>query len=116
MLNVLCLCPWLQITTLIDGFISPTENLYDRGVNMRRCIKRSSPNPRAPPPPPPPHPCPPPPDPRRYLVTEVHEMSLRELLINRPALDLEDIRLMACHLLRGLNVRGTCGGVFHASG
>ena len=75
-----------------------------------------APAPTPTPPVPNPHPCPPPPDPRRYLVTEVHEMSLRELLINRPALDLEDIRLMACHLLRGLNVRGTCGGVFHASG
>ena len=41
----------------------------------------------------------------RYLVTEVHELSLRELLLNRPTLDLDDIRLMASHFLRGLHVR-----------
>jgi len=57
----------VQVTALVDGFISPSETLY--------------------------------------LVTELHELSLRELLLNRPQLDLEDIRLMVCHFMRGLNVR-----------
>jgi hypothetical protein len=48
-------------------------------------------------------------------VSEVHEFSMRELLVSRHVLDLDDIRLMACHFMRGLHVRHQrefCASVF----
>ena len=43
-------------------------------------------------------------------MTEVHEFSLRELLLHRPVIDIDDIQLMTCHFMRGLNVRDVVRG------